>query len=131
MDMNMNRDTNGNYMDIEKGNDDDECTTNKINRELAILRREMNEIKHSLQVRARDKAFETSYIRLIIIMIITYVLIFIYMKYCLLVKAPELNAIIPTLGFNLSTLSLPCIKRMWTRWMHDQQSLTSDKSSPS
>jgi hypothetical protein len=33
------------------------------------------------------------------------------------VPRPELNAIVPTLGFNLSTWSLPIIKTVW-EWCH-------------
>jgi hypothetical protein len=48
-------------------------------------------------------------------MAITYATIYGYMLF-LEVKRPELNAVIPTIGFNLSTWSLPYLKRLWIWW---------------
>ena len=45
-------------------------------------------------------------------MIITYATLSGYM-YAIGVTDPFLNAIVPTVGFNLSTLSLPTIKKWW------------------
>lgn len=59
-----------------------------------------------------DKAWETSKTRKIIIACITYIVIVIFL-YTLNNSSPWLNAIIPTLGFLLSTLTLPFFKKMW------------------
>ncbi len=59
-----------------------------------------------------DKAWETSYTRKILITIFTYLAIGIYM-YAINIKDPWINAIIPTVGFLLSTLTLPFFKRRW------------------
>lgn len=61
-----------------------------------------------------DKAWETSYVRKIAIIIITYVLATIVMWW-LGVPVPYLNAIIPTMGFYLSTLSLGFVKTIWIK----------------
>lgn len=61
-----------------------------------------------------DKAWEVSYTRRIVILVCTYIAIGLYLT---LIKAPEpwLNAIVPAVGFSLSTLTLPFIKKIWTR----------------
>lgn len=59
-----------------------------------------------------DKAWETSYPRRALIAIFTYLAIAFYF---LAINIPNawLNAIVPTLGFLLSTLTLPFFKRFW------------------
>lgn len=59
-----------------------------------------------------DKAWETSNTRKILIAIFTYLAIGIYM-YAINIKDPWMNAIVPTVGFLLSTLTLPFFKRKW------------------
>lgn len=61
-----------------------------------------------------DKAWETSYTRKIILIIFTYLSIGLYMN-AINVSNPWLNAIIPSLGFLLSTLTLPFFKKLWTK----------------
>lgn len=64
-----------------------------------------------------DKAWETSYTRKIILIIFTYLSIGFYMK-AINVFNPWLNAIIPSLGFLLSTLTLPFFKKVWSNYLH-------------
>ncbi len=59
-----------------------------------------------------DKAWETSSMRKIAVILNTYVLIGISMWY-LGIEKPEINAIIPSIGFYLSTFTLPFIKKWW------------------
>ncbi len=61
-----------------------------------------------------DKAWETSWTRRIAIAVITYVAAGIMLT---LINAdnPWLGAIIPVLGFLLSTLSLPIVKNLWAK----------------
>lgn len=61
-----------------------------------------------------DKAWETSKTRKLLIVIFTYLSIALYFKYVLNVN-PWVNAIVPTVGFLLSTLSLPIIKKIWEK----------------
>lgn len=88
-----------------------------IEKELLLLKHEIHSIKSKAIEKETDKKFETSQTRFIVISIITYVLILIYMKYCLIIERPELNAIVPTIGFNLSqwSSSLSFIKYIWIR----------------
>ena len=59
-----------------------------------------------------DKAWETSIFRKIIIAILTYITVVI-LFFVADLPNPFVNSIIPTLGFVLSTLSLPYFKRKW------------------
>ena len=61
-----------------------------------------------------DKAWETSWIRKGIIVILTYVTLVLFFFAAGLPK-PFINSIVPTVGFVLSTLSLPFFKRLWIR----------------
>ena len=59
-----------------------------------------------------DKAWETSWFRIGCISILTYIFAVIFLYY---IRANNvfLNALIPTVGFFLSTQSLPFIKKWW------------------
>ncbi|OQA36018.1 MAG: hypothetical protein BWY53_00653 [Parcubacteria group bacterium ADurb.Bin326] len=59
-----------------------------------------------------DKAWETSWTRRFFIALFTYLVISLYMS-VIGVEGPWLNAIIPTVGFLLSTLTLSFIKKIW------------------
>lgn len=61
-----------------------------------------------------DKAWETSLSRKIIIAILTYGVIVTFFTFAELPK-PFINSIVPTIGFVLSTLSLPYFKKLWLR----------------
>lgn len=64
-----------------------------------------------------NKAWETSLTRKIILIIFTYLAIGLYMS-AIHVDRPWLNAIIPSLGFLLSTLTLPFFKSLWIKYCH-------------
>ena len=61
-----------------------------------------------------DKSWETSKTRKAIIVVLTYSIIVIFLG---IIKAPKpwLNAIIPTMGFIFSTLTLSLFKRWWLK----------------
>ncbi len=59
-----------------------------------------------------DKGWETSWTRRIIIGIFTFLSIGIYM-WAINITDPWLNAIVPTVGFMLSTLALPTFRKIW------------------
>ncbi len=61
-----------------------------------------------------DKKWETSWTRRILLVIFTYLSIGLYMN-AIGVFNPWLNAIIPSIGFLLSTLTLPFFKRLWAQ----------------
>ncbi|HEX7041766.1 MAG TPA: hypothetical protein VF189_00815, partial [Patescibacteria group bacterium] len=61
-----------------------------------------------------DKAWETSWTRKVLIAIFTYLAIALYLKFIVGIN-PWINAIVPTVGFLLSTLTLPWFKNLWMR----------------
>ena len=64
-----------------------------------------------------DKAWETSYTRRVLLVLTTYLVMFLFM-FSINVSDPLKNAIIPTLGLFLSTLSLSFIKKIWLHRLH-------------
>ena len=62
-----------------------------------------------------DKSWETSYSRRTLIAIFTYLAISLYLN-AIKIPDPWLNAIVPTIGFLLSTLTLPFFKRIWMKY---------------
>ena len=61
-----------------------------------------------------DKAWETSLTRKVVIAVLTYIMIVLFFFTAGLSK-PFVNSIVPTVGFALSTFSIPYFKRIWFR----------------
>lgn len=61
---------------------------------------------------AADKQWETSYTRRGLLVAFTYLAIGLYM-WAIDIPSPWLNAIVPSVGFLLSTLTLPFFKKWW------------------
>jgi len=61
-----------------------------------------------------DKAWEGSWTRKIVLIIFTYLAVGFYLN-VINVQNPWINAIVPSLGFLLSTLTLPFIKNWWKK----------------
>lgn len=59
-----------------------------------------------------DKAWETSWIRRVLIALLTYLTIVVFF-YAASLPKPFINSIVPTIGFLLSTLSLGFFKKIW------------------
>lgn len=79
---------------------------------LSSLQIEIETIKHRNRRVEQDKAWETSLTRKFAVAILTYLTILVLFL-TIKVKEPFTNALVPTLGFLLSTLSLPFIKKVW------------------
>ena len=78
---------------------------------------EIQKIHHRNKRVEQDKAWETSLFRKIIISLLTYgtiVLFFIAAE----LPRPYINAVVPTVGFILSTLSLSLFRYIWSRYIH-------------
>ena len=60
-----------------------------------------------------DKAWETSWIRRICIMILTYIIVIIYSYIVRKYDNILLSSLVPVIGFTLSTLSLKLIRKIW------------------
>jgi len=82
--------------------------------ELEQIKKDIKEIKERNERVEKDKAWETSYFRKILIAILTYFVIVVFFFFAHLPK-PFINAIVPTLGFLLSTLSISFIKKIWIK----------------
>ncbi len=76
------------------------------------LEKEINLIKERNKKVETNKAWETSLFRIGFVTAITYITTAIVF-YFIGVKNFLLNALIPTLGYYLSTQSLPFIKKWW------------------
>ena len=61
-----------------------------------------------------DKAWEVSWTRKILILILTYIIAYLYLKIANTAK-PFLGALVPCIGFLLSTLTLKAVKKVWIK----------------
>ncbi|HLL60465.1 MAG TPA: hypothetical protein VK338_02005 [Candidatus Nitrosocosmicus sp.] len=84
---------------------------------LIELEQEIEQLKERNNLVEANKAWETSIFRKIIIAIFTYSAIALYMKFVLNID-PWVNAIVPTLGFLLSTLTMSFFKKIWLKYIY-------------
>jgi hypothetical protein len=61
-----------------------------------------------------DKAWETSWVRRISIMLSTYLVVVAYLHFIVHTEA-WINALVPVMGFVLSTLTISALKKQWLR----------------
>lgn len=64
-----------------------------------------------------DKAWETSLTRRLLLMLFTYLAIGLYMR-AIGIDKWWLNAVIPSVAFMLSTLTLPFFKKIWLKYFY-------------
>jgi len=64
-----------------------------------------------------DKSWETSLTRRLLLMSFTYLAIGLYLQ-AIKVHDPWLNAIVPSIGFLLSTLTLSFFKTLWKKFLY-------------
>ena len=82
--------------------------------DLASLEKRIEKLeKRNLKVEG-DKDWETSWARRGLLILFTYLSISVYMQ-AIGVNKPWLNAVIPSLGFLLSTLTLPFFRSWWLK----------------
>lgn len=74
--------------------------------------------KRNARVEA-DKAWETSWTRRGLIALLTYGVIVIFFVMTNFPK-PFLSALVPTVGFILSTLSVSLVKRLWLKYWYQK-----------
>jgi len=79
---------------------------------MSDLEKEITTIKARNKKVEIDKEWETSWTRKILLMIFTYLAIGFYLQ-AINIDKPWLNAIVPSIGFLLSTLTLPFFKKVW------------------
>ncbi len=81
------------------------ASMNEMEKEIHLLK------ERNMRVES-DKAWETSFTRRFLLMAFTYFAIFLYLN-AINVPHAWLNAIVPAIGFMLSTLTLPFFKNLW------------------
>ena len=81
---------------------------------LEQIKKDIAEIKERNVRVEKDKAWETSYARKILIAVLTYIVIVLFFLFAHLPK-PFLGAIVPAIAFILSTLSISFIKQFWIK----------------
>ncbi len=59
-----------------------------------------------------EKAWETSLVRKVLIVVLTYFVVVLFL-YSVDIGRPWINAIVPSLGFFISTLTFPFVKKKW------------------
>lgn len=64
-----------------------------------------------------DKAWETSFFRRTLVTLLTYFII-VFFFFMAGLSNPFVNAIVPTIGYLLSTLSIPAFKKLWLRYWY-------------
>lgn len=79
---------------------------------LEELKNEVDKIKARNERVEMDKAWETSWTRRLLILVLTYFVVVIFFFVTNLPK-PFINSLVPTLGFFLSTLTVPWVKASW------------------
>lgn len=88
---------------------------------LKQLEREIRAIKERNRRVETDKDWERSWTRRFLLLIFTYLAIGFYLN-AIEIPNPWLNAIVPSVGFLLSTLTLPLFKKYWVRYVYKRQS---------
>jgi len=79
------------------------------------LEKEINKLKERNRKVELDKHWETSYSRRILLTIFTYLAVGLYLN-VIGIENSWLNAIVPSVGFLLSTLTLPYFKDLWIKF---------------
>jgi len=82
---------------------------------IADLEKEIEKLKERNKRVELDKGWETSFTRRGLLIVFTYLAIGFYLN-AINVANPWLNAIVPSIGFLLSTLTLPYFKNLWIKF---------------
>ena len=87
--------------------------------DLNNIQNEIKNIKQRNQKVEIAKSWETSISRKMLISLLTYIVISIFFLYIGISK-PYLNAIIPSIAFILSTLSMNLFKNLWIKYIYKE-----------
>jgi hypothetical protein len=88
--------------------------------ELLDLEKRIEKIERRNKKVQVDKAWETSWMRKVLIIIFTYLSIALYLRFIVGID-PWINAIVPAIGFLLSTLSLPYFRKLWEKYIYKNE----------
>lgn len=81
------------------------------------LEKEIESIKERNRRVEREKAWEVSWTRKFMIVLLTYIVIAVFFMF-VGTAVPLRDAIVPSIAFILSTLSAPFIKQWWLKHIH-------------
>jgi len=84
---------------------------------IADLEKEIDKLKERNKKVEIDKSWETSLNRKILLAVFTYISIALYLKFIVGIE-PWINAVVPSIGFLLSTLTLSYFKNLWIKFKH-------------
>lgn len=84
------------------------------NKHMGSIEERLEKIERRNQKVESDKAWEGSWTRKIVLIVFTYAAVGLYLN-VINVQSPWVNAIVPSIGFLLSTLTLPWIKTLWIK----------------
>jgi len=87
-------------------------TLEDLEKEVAVIQKRNSKVE-------KEKAWETSFMRRALLMVFTYLAIGFYLQ-VIDIDKPWVNAIVPTLGFFLSTLTLPFFREVWEKYFYKQ-----------
>ncbi|MBI4235145.1 hypothetical protein HY604_02500 [Candidatus Peregrinibacteria bacterium] len=84
------------------------------------LAKEVDKIKARNKRVEADKAWETSLMRKLLILALTYIVVTVFF---LIAKLPDpfANALVPSGAFVLSTLTVPFFKKLWIRKLYKKR----------
>lgn len=83
---------------------------------LKDLENRINKLEQRNKRVESNKAWETSFMRRILLIFFTYLAIAVYM-YSVNLPDPWLNALVPAVAFMLSTLTLPFFRNLWIKYI--------------
>jgi len=83
-----------------------------MNNDIKKLEKRINDIEIRNKRVEGDKAWETSTLRKVLIIILTYIFAVLYLKIADTTN-PFLGAVVPCIGFFISTQTLNIIKKKW------------------
>lgn len=89
-------------------------------REIEKLQVVIKRIQQRNQRVEREKAWETSTMRKLILVVLTYLTVVIFF-WAAELPEPFINALVPTLALMLSNLSLPAFKKAWLKHRHNKK----------
>ncbi|MFA6254713.1 MAG: hypothetical protein WC675_01615 [Patescibacteria group bacterium] len=78
------------------------------------LEQKIQQIEQRNQRVEADKAWEKSWTRRLLLLLFTYLAVGVYMQ-AINLPDPWLNAIVPSVAFMISTLTMPFFKKVWLK----------------
>jgi hypothetical protein len=78
------------------------------------LQKRIDQLEARNQRVESDKAWETSWVRRLSIMLLTYLTVVFYLQFVVHIN-PWINALVPVIGFFLSTTTVSQLKKYWLK----------------